>query len=108
MIARLKFWWSFTGILLVLGLFYKFKGWLLEYARNNTLQLLIWVAVLIGVLLLVMLVVFLLGRKKPKPEAAAEDEEEADEDEAEEPEKEPEEGRLPPLPKSLRSASYPL
>jgi len=91
MMAYLRFWWTFTGFFLVLGLVYYFKDWLVEYARNNTLQLLIGVAVLIGVLLIVMLVIFLIARKKAKPEAAAEDVEEADEDEAEEPEKEPEE-----------------
>ncbi|MCP3953674.1 MAG: hypothetical protein GY697_15865, partial [Desulfobacterales bacterium] len=82
MIARLRFWWTFTGIVLVLGLIYRFKAWIIDYARNNTLQVLIGVAVLIGIISLVLLFSFLASRKKPKPEAAPE-EEGAEEDQPE-------------------------
>lgn len=94
--ARLKFWWTFTGTVLVFGLVYKFRRWIIEYARENTYHVLIGVVALIVVILIVMLFIFLAARSKPKPEEAAEEPEDAAEAEDAEPAEEPTEAPVAP------------
>jgi len=76
--AYIRFWWRFSGILLVMGLIYWFKDWLITFARENTLYLLIGVAALIVIILFFMFFFFRAARKKPKPDVAPDEPEEED------------------------------
>jgi len=83
MMTRLKLWWTFSGAAVIFGILYWFQDKVLQFARTHTLQLLIGVAVLIGVVLFIMLLIFLYARRKPKAEAKpAELEGEEEEEEA--------------------------